>query len=76
MMTVIGSKGRAVRTARPTELIGTGRTRLIAPRQPYRSCCLAFSNIRIHGLRSLRSPDVQLICTFRNTRSGCGINAV
>ncbi len=34
------------------------------------------SNIRIHGLRSLRSPEVQLICTLRKTRSGCGISAV
>ena len=36
----------------------------------------ALSNIRIHGLGSPRSPEVQLICTFRKTRSGCGMRAV
>ncbi len=32
--------------------------------------------MRIQGLKALRSPEVQLICTLRNTRSGCGISAV
>ena len=32
--------------------------------------------MRIHGLRAERSPLVQLICTLRNTRSGCGISTV
>jgi hypothetical protein len=30
----------------------------------------ALMNMRIHGLCSLLSPFVQLICTLRNTRSG------
>ena len=34
------------------------------------------ANIRIHGLGCAASPVVQLICTLRNTRSGCGISAV
>ena len=51
-----------------------GATRLIGPGQP--SARRAFSKIRIQGLRALRSPEVQLICTFRKTRSGCGISAV
>ena len=33
-------------------------------------------NIRIHGLSWLKSPGVQLICTLRKTRSGCGISTV
>ena len=32
--------------------------------------------MRIQGLNWLWSPRVQLICTLRNTRSGCGIRAV
>ena len=43
-------------------------------RQP--SSRRAFSKIFCHGLASLRSPEVQLIWTLRNTRSGCGISAV
>ena len=37
----------------------------------------AFWNTRSHGLASVvQSSGVQLICTLRNTRSGCGISAV
>jgi enoyl-CoA hydratase/carnithine racemase len=36
----------------------------------------ALRQICIHGLKSPGAPAVQLICTLRNTRSGCGIMAV
>ena len=41
-----------------------------------RSAQRALRNMRIHGLAADTSPPLQLICTLRNTRSGCGISAV
>ena len=32
--------------------------------------------MRIQGLGAVTSPPLQLICTLRKTRSGCGISAV
>jgi len=37
---------------------------------------LALRHSCIHGLKPDTSWSVQLICTLRNTRSGCGIMAV
>ena len=38
--------------------------------RPQPSALRAFWNIRSHGLCAARSPEVQLSCTLRNTRSG------
>ena len=46
------------------------------PRLHHPTHRLALRNMRIHGLGWLTSPLVQLISALRNTRSGCGINAV
>ncbi len=42
----------------------------------YFSARRALRNIRSQGLSALVSPPLQLICTLRSTRSGCGISAV
>jgi len=57
-------------------LRGWNRRDSCTPLRAYATHLRALRQSCIHGLSSLLSSEVQLICTLRKTRSGCGIMAV